>query len=80
MALGTPVVASDIPIFREIGGVAALYAPATDAVAVAAAIRTLEDPVEWLARSEASRVQAAKFSWDRSADALLSVLEQLARG
>jgi hypothetical protein len=25
-------------------------------------------------------VQAAKFSWDRSADALLSVLEQLARG
>jgi len=79
MALGTPVVVSDIPIFREIGGVAALYAPATDAVAVAAAIRTLEDPVEWLARSEASRGQAAKFSWDRSADALLSVLEQITR-
>lgn len=78
MALGTPVVVSDIPIFREIGGAAALYAPATDASAVASAIRTLEDPVEWLARSEASRRQAAQFSWDRSADALLATLEGLA--
>lgn len=78
MALGTPVVVSDIPIFREIGGAAALYAPATDASAVASAIRTLEDPTEWLARSEASRAQAAAFSWDRSADTLLATLEGLA--
>ena len=78
MALGTPVVVSDIPIFREIGGAAALYAPATDARAVASAIRTLEDPAEWLARSSASRAQAATFSWDRSADALLATLEGLA--
>jgi glycosyltransferase involved in cell wall biosynthesis len=78
MALGTPVVVSDIPIFREIGGAAALYVPATDASAVAAAIRTLEDPVEWDARSEASRAQATRFSWDRSADALLATLEGLA--
>jgi glycosyltransferase involved in cell wall biosynthesis len=78
MALGTPVVVSDIPIFREIGGAAALYAPATDARAVASAIRSLEDPVEWLARSEASRAQAREFSWDRSADALLATLERLA--
>ncbi|MDP9027414.1 MAG: glycosyltransferase family 4 protein [Actinomycetota bacterium] len=78
MALGTPVVVSDIPIFREIGGEAALYAPATDASAVASAVRSLEDPVEWLARSEASRAQAAAFSWDRSAEALLSTLEGLA--
>jgi glycosyltransferase involved in cell wall biosynthesis len=78
MALGTPVVVSDIPIFREIGGAAALYAPATDAGAVASAIRTLEDPAEWIARSEASRAQAREFSWDRSADALLATLEGLA--
>jgi glycosyltransferase involved in cell wall biosynthesis len=78
MSLGTPVVASDIPIFREIGGEAALYAPATDASAVASAIRRLEDPSEWEARSIASRAQAARFSWDRSAETLLATLENLA--
>ncbi|CAN5499468.1 glycosyltransferase family 1 protein [soil metagenome] len=78
MAFGTPVVVSDIPIFREIGGAAAVYAPATDASAVASAIRTLEDPAEWLARSQASRAQARQFSWARSANTLLETLEGLA--
>jgi glycosyltransferase involved in cell wall biosynthesis len=78
MTLGTPVVVSDIPIFREIGGEAALYAPATDAAAVASAIRRLEDPVEWAARSTASRAQAGQFSWKRSAETLLATLEGLA--
>ena len=78
MAVGTPVVVSDIPIFREIGGEAALYAPATDPVAMASAIRRLEDPAEWARRSAASRAQAARFSWDRSASVLLTTLEGLA--
>ncbi len=78
MSMGTPIVVSDIPIFREIGGEAALYAPATDPGAVASAIRRLEDPAEWAARSAASRVQAARFSWDRSAEALLATLQGLA--
>jgi len=78
MAVGTPVVVSDIPIFREIGGEAALYASATDPVAMASAIRCLEDPAEWARRSAASRAQAAQFSWDRSASVLLTTLEGLA--
>jgi len=78
MAVGTPVVVSDIPIFREIGGEAALYAPATDPAAMASAIRRLEDPAEWARRSAASRAQAARFSWDRSASVLLTTLEGLA--
>lgn len=77
MVLGTPVVVSDIPIFREIGGDAALYAPAEDSAAFAAAVRTLEDPAEWRARSAASVAQAAHFDWDRSAAALLELLESL---
>jgi glycosyltransferase involved in cell wall biosynthesis len=77
MSLGTPVVVSDIPIFREIGGEAALYAPATDPAAVASAILRLEDPAEWAARSAASRTQAAHFRWDHSAETLLATLEQL---
>ena len=78
MSLGTPVVVSDIPIFREIGGEAALYAPARDAAAVASTIRRLEDPAEWEARSLASRVQAATFNWDKSAETLLETLNRLA--
>jgi len=80
MSLGTPVVVSDIPIFREIGGEAALYAPATDPSAVAAAVRRLEDPAEWKARSTASRAQAAHFSWERSAETLLAALTGLTTG
>jgi glycosyltransferase involved in cell wall biosynthesis len=80
MSLGTPVVVSDIPIFREIGGEAALYAPATDPAAVASAIRRLEDPAEWEARSTASHAQAARFSWEHSAQTLLATLEELAGG
>jgi glycosyltransferase involved in cell wall biosynthesis len=78
MSLGTPVVVSDIPIFREIGGEAAQYAPATDASAVASTIRGLEEPAEWEARSIASRAQAATFSWEHSAETLLETLEGLA--
>ena len=54
MAVGTPVILSDIPIFREIGGAAAVYADPTDARAVADAIRTLDEAEEWRNRSAAS--------------------------
>jgi glycosyltransferase involved in cell wall biosynthesis len=37
MACGAPVVASDLPVLREVGGAAARYVPAGDAAAVAAA-------------------------------------------
>jgi len=79
MVLGTPIVVSDIPIFREIGGEAALFAGADDAAAFAAAVRQLDDPAEWRARSKAAVAQATHFDWDRSAAALLGMLESLAR-
>jgi len=78
MVLGTPIVVSDIPIFREIGGDAALYAPVDDPAAFAAAVHRLEDAGEWRARSAAAVRQAALFDWDRSAAALLELLETLA--
>ena len=79
MVRGTPVVVSDIPIFREIGGEAAVYADPRDDASVAAAIRTLGDADEWKRRSDASREQAALFDWDRSAAVLLELLERTAR-
>ncbi len=79
MALGTPIVVSDIPIFREIGGVAALYASPNSPEEFAARIRELEVPAEWAERSSAALIQAQEFSWSRSAEKLLDVLCDVGR-
>jgi glycosyltransferase involved in cell wall biosynthesis len=79
MVRGTPIVVSDIPIFREIGGEAAVYADPRDVRSVAGAIRQLDDADAWVARSVAAREQAARFDWNRSARALLEVLERVGR-
>ena len=75
MSLGIPVVVSDIPIFREIGGDAASYVPPRDPDAVAAAVRNLETPGEWTRRSRLSVGQAGRFTWAESAARLLRVLQ-----
>ena len=71
MAAGTPVIASDTPIFREVGGHAALYVDPDDPSAFTAAVRALGVPGRWKAASEAGKEQAGTYSWDRSADQLL---------
>jgi glycosyltransferase involved in cell wall biosynthesis len=78
MTLGTPVVVSDIPIFREIGGEAALFFDADSPEQVAARVRHLEEDGVWAARSAASRAQAGRYTWDGSARHLLTVLETTA--
>jgi glycosyltransferase involved in cell wall biosynthesis len=45
MAHGLPVVASDVPVLREVGGDAARYVPPGDASALAAAIQAVLDDV-----------------------------------
>jgi glycosyltransferase involved in cell wall biosynthesis len=74
MAGGTPVVVSDIPIFREIGGDAAVYFDPRSTESFAEAVSTLEDASEWTRRSKLSRERAAHYSWDASAQALLGTL------
>ncbi|GAB2818861.1 hypothetical protein GCM10027022_06180 [Alpinimonas psychrophila] len=78
MALGTPVVVSDIEIFHEIGGAAARYVTPRDAAGFASAIRTLEEDRSWSRASHASLTQAAAFSWPVSAKKLLDVLVEVA--
>jgi glycosyltransferase involved in cell wall biosynthesis len=80
MALGTPAVVSDIPIFREIGGDAALYFDPESPSSIAEALRRLDTPAEWEARSARGVEQASHFSWDRSAAILLDLLERVAAG
>lgn len=77
MAAGTPIVVSDIPIFREIGGNAALYASPESAEEFARMIKELDSETVWAQHSAMSRAQAATFSWENSARALLDVLDEV---
>jgi glycosyltransferase involved in cell wall biosynthesis len=68
LAAGLPVIARDIPVFREVAGDAATFVDSTDPTGWAVAIRGLLDeartnPAAWAARREAGRVRARRFSW-----------------
>jgi glycosyltransferase involved in cell wall biosynthesis len=76
MSHGTPVIASDIPIFREVGDDAVSYVHADSSSEFAGAVRELEDPDLWKARSRRSVERAADFSWDESARRLVAVAEE----
>lgn len=78
MNLGTPVVISDIPIFHEIGGEAALYAATESPEDFAQQIHTLEDPAIWVVASRRSSEQAQQFSWSKSAEELFDVFVEVA--
>ena len=65
LACGTPVVASDLPVLREVGAEHVSYAEAGDAEAFAAALASvLHEPGDAAAR----RAHAARFTWAASAE------------
>ncbi len=80
MACGTPVIASDIPALREVGGGAAEYCPVGDIDAWSARALALlgEDSDHRELRSRACIEQASQFSWSeyasRTADLYREVL------
>ena len=76
MALGTPVLLSDIPIFREIGGEPAGYFDPDSTDSFVRAVRHLEDSAEWARRSAASVEWAQRYNWPDAAAQLLEVLKQ----
>ena len=63
MACGTPVVASDLPVLREVGGEAVVYRPVGDAEAFADAV----DTVLWDHRDARERAGRRQASLDRAA-------------
>lgn len=77
MAAGTPVLCSDLPIFREVGADAAAYFDVDSPTELAARALALAEPAEWARRSKAGVARAAEYSWDVSARALLDACEEV---
>jgi glycosyltransferase involved in cell wall biosynthesis len=77
MALGTPVIASDIPIFREVGGDAASYVDPASPEQFADAVKKLQDRERWEETSRRSVDRAGEFTWDESARQLVDVAHDI---
>ena len=68
MGAGLPVVASDIPVVREVAGDAAVLVPPGDAGALASALAmVIGEQQRRVTMAAAGRTRAAHFTWDRTA-------------
>lgn len=76
MERGTPVVTSDIEIFREVAGAAGLRFSPMDPEDFANQIRRLDDSELWQKHSTLSLSQADEFTWPKSARELLELCEK----
>jgi glycosyltransferase involved in cell wall biosynthesis len=74
MAAGTPVVANDIPVFREVGSGAAEFAAVPDDAAWAAAIERLADQGHRDQLVRRGSELARQATWRRAADRLAPLL------
>lgn len=74
MALGVPVIASDIPVLREVGGAAAKYVPVGDIEQLAKAIVEVSQPVNQARYRLLGRERAQGFSWTQSAHTTWEIL------
>ena len=80
MLAGTPVVASDLPAFREIAGDIPIYFDPRDPVGIAKAIERIRGhEQETRLRVERGRALVERFSWRNSVDRLCGVFEDALR-
>lgn len=84
LACGTPVVASDLPVLREVGGAAARYAAVgdvavwTEKVVEVLRERELQTPAR-TERQAAGLAQASKFSWTEYANKMVELYRGILR-
>lgn len=79
MTVGVPFIASDIPIFHEVAGDAAIFVDPHDVETAVHAVRMLEDKSVRDALIRKGHDQASRFSWNQSAQDLLNVLVDVVR-
>lgn len=79
MRCGTPVVASDTPVFREVCGDAALFFDPHDHLALARQLARAVQPDTRHRLADLGFDRAQAFSWDRAAEALGQVYLRLAQ-
>jgi glycosyltransferase involved in cell wall biosynthesis len=78
MRLGTPVIASDIPVLREVCGEAPIYVQPRNVEQLAAAMRSVAgDAALRLQMVEVGALEAAKWGPERTRRVLLSALSEL---
>ncbi len=77
MSVGTPVIASDIPIFREVGADAAVYLDPDRPADLGPAVRAIAEPGRWRKLSAAGVARAGEYNWDVSAKQLLALTRQV---
>ncbi len=82
MACGTPVVASDLPVLREVGGEAATYCRVADVDSWSHAVSGLlfertERSEKWAERQTRSIAQAARFSWAEYARTMVGIYQEV---
>lgn len=85
LAAGTPVVATDMPVFREVGRGAATYVALDDTPGWAEAMtRLLQEaagqPDAWRDRQSRARTRGAEFSWRRYAREMADIYRSLPNG
>jgi len=80
MLAGTPIVAADMPSFREIAGDIALYFAPDDPIQLARAVDEVRrHPDATRARVARGCTRAIEFSWKRSVDRLCEIFEDVLR-
>jgi glycosyltransferase involved in cell wall biosynthesis len=76
MQVGTPVISSNLDIFREVGGDAVTYVDPDAPQALAEAVRGLEDQDTFARASRSGAARAENFDWNRSAATLWEVCQE----
>jgi glycosyltransferase involved in cell wall biosynthesis len=74
---GTPLILSDIPLFHEVGGDAAVYFDCESPASFASAVLGMDNPGEWMRLSQRSLDQAERFTWEESAERLLALVNDV---
>lgn len=80
MACGAIVVTSDIPVFHEVGGDAAVYAPLADVDAWAIAVERLLTNPETAPDTDVRLRRAGRFTWEAHARVIVDAYERLLSG